>query len=160
MKLSKHFTLAEAGKSQTAIRKGIDNTPPEDMHSTLKATAQYILEPIREWYGRPINPNSWYRGPELNAAIGGAKKSQHMTGRAVDIELPGVPNIDLARWIEKNLDFDQLILEYYSADDPSAGWVHVSFSVGHNRNEILTIGRGFKTHGLPNQQSNGDTNDD
>lgn len=149
MNLSKHFTLAEAGKSQYATRHKIDNRPPDGMMGTLKATAQYILEPIREWHGKPFTPNSWYRGPVLNAAIGGAKKSQHMTGKAVDIELPGVPNIELARWIEKNLEFDQLILEFWRQDDPSAGWVHVSFSAGHNRKEVLTIGGGIKTHGLP-----------
>ncbi len=149
MKLSDHFSLAEAGKSQTAVRRGIDNRPPEHLHGNLKATARHILEPIRKWYGKPFSPRSWYRGPELNEAIGGAKKSQHMTGEAVDIELPGVPNIELARWIKANLEFDQLILEFWNSDDPSAGWIHVSYRHLGNRNEVLTIGKNLKTHGLP-----------
>ena len=153
MNLSKHFTLAEAGRSQTAVRLGIDNRPPERFYGTLKETAIHILEPIRQWYGKPFSPNSWYRGPELNKAIGGAKKSQHMTGEAVDIELPGVPNIDLARWVKANLEFDQLILEFWRDDDPSAGWVHVSYKHLGNRNDVLTIGKGFTRRGLPEGMS-------
>ncbi len=149
LKLSDHFSLAEAGKSQTAVRLGIDNRPPEHLYGALKQVASKILEPVRSHFGIPFTPSSWYRGQELNAAIGGAKKSQHMRGEAVDIELPGIPNVDLARWIEANLEFDQLILEFWRDDDPRAGWVHVSFSERHNRQEVLTIGGGIKTHGLP-----------
>ena len=149
MNLSQHFTLREAGKSQTAVRLGIDNRPPEHLHAALRHTAQHILEPIRNWYGKPFSPNSWYRGPELNKAIGGAKHSQHMKGEAVDIELPGVPNIRLARWIKKNLEFDQLILEFWEIGNPRAGWVHVSYRHLGNRNEVLTIGKGIRKYGLP-----------
>lgn len=149
MNLSKHFTLAEAGRSQIAVRHGVDNKPPEYLHGALKLVARNILEPVRFHFGIPFTPSSWYRGPELNKLVGGSEKSQHMKGEAVDIELPGIPNIDLARWIEANLEFDQLILEFWRDDDPRAGWVHVSFNIGHNRQDVLTIGGGIKTHGLP-----------
>lgn len=149
MKLSDHFTLAEAGRSQSATRLGIDNRPPDALHIALKAVAVKILEPIRAWHGKPFVPSSWYRSITLNSAIGGAKKSQHMLGEAVDIELPGVPNIELARWIEEHIDFDQLILEFWNPADPSAGWVHVSYREGLNRGDVLTIGKIGMRKGLP-----------
>ena len=149
MNLSEHFTLAESAKSQTAIRLGIDNRPPEALHGALRLVAVKLLEPIRAHFGIPFSPSSWYRSPSLNEAIGGAKKSQHMKGEAADLELPGVPNIELARWISDSLEFDQLILEFWRDDDPSAGWVHASYRAANNRGEVLTIGKGARRHGLP-----------
>ena len=151
MKLSEHFTLAEAAKSQRAVRLGIDNRPPETLHAALRLVAVKILEPVRAHFGIPFSPSSWYRCQSLNDAVGSKPTSQHMKGEAVDLELPGVPNIVLARWIAENLEFDQLILEFWRDDDPTAGWVHVSYRAANNRGEILTIGDGVRRHGLPDK---------
>lgn len=137
-KLSAHFTLREAVRSQTAARRGIDNTPPLETIPALVRVAEHILEPVRAQFGVPFSPNSFYRSPALNAAIGGASHSQHTKGCAVDIEIPGHSNYEVAKWISENLDFDQLILECWKPDDPHAGWVHCSYvSVSENRREIL-----------------------
>ena len=80
------------------------------------------------------------------------ERKQHPKGEAADIEVPGVANLDLARWIEDNLDSDQLILEFYDFSDPRAGWVHVSYHHENaNRHEVLTIGKHFSSKGLPAQ---------
>ena len=138
MKLSKHFSLEELCKSQTAIRLGIDNlAKDENIITNLRTICEYILEPIRENYGIPFSPNSAYRSPKLNNAVGSSHKSQHLKGQAVDIEIPSIDNYQLAQWIRNNLDFDQLILEFYNGE-PSSGWVHVSFAE-ENRKQLLTF---------------------
>lgn len=137
MKLSENFTLAEFTKSQTAIRMGIDNTPGEEHLENAKALFEKIVQPVREQFG-PTTINSGYRGPALNEAVGGSSKSQHCKGQAVDIEVPGVPNAEVAEWIEENLDFDQLILEFYTPGIPDSGWVHVSYNGDANRKSVLT----------------------
>lgn len=141
MNLSKNFTLYELTKSQTALRRGINNTPTPEHTNNLRTLAEHVLQPIRDHFKRPVVVNSGYRGPELNRAIGGALNSQHMTGHAADIEIMSVSNYSLARWIELNLDFDQLILEMYdpTSGDPNSGWVHVSYvSPERNRRQVLT----------------------
>ena len=139
MQLSQHFTLEEMTKSQTASRKGIDNTAPPEVVESLKLLCEHVLEKIRIHFGRPLTINSGYRGPKLNKAIGGAKNSQHMTGQAADIEIAGMDNKVLFCWIRDNLDFDQLILEYYKPGIPDSGWVHVSWNSTGNRKQVLTI---------------------
>ena len=136
MKLSKHFSLEELCKSQTATRLGIDNlAKDENVITNLKKICENILEPIRENYGIPFSPNSAYRSPKLNNAVGSSHKSQHLKGQAVDIEIPSIDNYQLAQWIRNNLDFDQLILEFYNGES-SSGWVHVSLC-DDNRKQIL-----------------------
>lgn len=137
MKLSKNFTLSEFTKSQTAIRFSIDNMPGDDLLESAKLLAEKVLQPVRDHFGITII-NSGYRGPKLNKAIGGSKTSQHMKCQAVDIEVPGVANYDLAKWIEANLDFDQLILEFYTPGVPDSGWVHVSYTGKNHRKQVLT----------------------
>ncbi|MGX1196404.1 D-Ala-D-Ala carboxypeptidase family metallohydrolase [Parvibaculum sp. MBR-TMA-1.3b-4.2] len=149
MKLSPHFTLAEAMRSQYAARHGIDNTPPDEVLPALRHVAAHVLEPVRAHYGIPFSPNSWYRCPLLNAGIGGATHSRHVLGEAVDIELPGVSNFDLAHWCAANLDFDQVILECWDGYTPTSGWVHVGAKAEGNRHEILTYSHGRYTKGLP-----------
>jgi len=177
--LTRHFTLSEAMKSQIAVRLGIDNTPPDDIIPRLRVVSRKILEPVRVFYGVPIVPSSWYRCEPLEKKIcwGGAAKSsfgrwcvkhhlpineaswreyfarkQHPTGNAVDFEVPGIPNIEVARWIRENLKFDQLILEFWSPHDPTAGWVHASFTEDRrNRGEVLTMGNGGILNGLPKE---------
>jgi hypothetical protein len=140
MKLTQHFSLEEMTKSQTASRKSIDNTAPPEVVENLKALCENVLEKIRIHFGKPLNINSGYRGPKLNKAIGGAKNSQHMTGQAADIEMVGMDNKILFCWIKDNLEFDQLILEYYKPGVPDSGWVHVSWNSQGNRKQVLTIG--------------------
>ena len=131
MQLSEHFNLKEFTKSETAIRKRIDNTPNSVHATNLKAVCEKILEPVRI--------NSGYRGPALNAAVGGSSKSQHCNGEAVDFEIDGLPNPELAKWVSENCDFDQIILEFYDPKEgPNSGWVHASYSAGKNRKQKLT----------------------
>ena len=135
--LSKNFTLTEFTKSQTALRLGIDNTPSDEHLDAAKLLFENVVQPVRDHFG-PTVINSGYRGPALNEAIGGAATSQHCRGEAVDIECPGVPNHEVAEWIQNNLDFDQLILEFYTQGIPDSGWVHVSYIPEGNRKQSLT----------------------
>jgi putative chitinase len=139
MQLSTHFKLNEFTKSETAIRKRIDNTPGPAHAANLKKVCEKILEPVRAHYNKPVRINSGYRGAALNAAVGGSSKSQHCNGEAVDFEIDGLPNPDLAKWVSENCDFDQIILEFYDPKEgPNSGWVHASYSEGKNRKQILT----------------------
>lgn len=139
-KLSKNFTLSEILKSQTASRRGIDNTPDGVHLQNMKALVDNILQPLRDSLGMPIIITSGYRSPRLNDAIGGSDDSQHSKGEAVDIECIGLSNKELAHRIKESYDFDQLILEFYNPNEgPNSGWVHVSYKKdGSNRNEVLT----------------------
>jgi hypothetical protein len=139
MKLSPHFSLAEMTKSQTALRLGIDNTPPLIAAKNLKRLANNILEPIRAHYGRPFSPSSGYRCLELNTAIGSKSTSQHIKGEAVDFEIAGIPNLVVAEWIRDNLVFDQILLEFHDPEIPDSGWIHVSLKEKGNRNQALII---------------------
>ncbi len=98
---------------------------------------------MRAHFGLPVTISSWYRCPALNKAIGGVDKpgkiSQHVLGEAVDFEIPGVPNAEVAAWIRDNLEFDQCILEFYKPGIPDSGWIHVSYREGACRNTCLTI---------------------
>jgi hypothetical protein len=138
MRLTKHFFLEEFLKSQTGTRLGIDNTPTPVVTDNLKHLCVHVLEPVRIHYGKAVYINSGYRSPELNKAIGGVVTSQHCTGHAADIEVPGIPTGDLAKWVAENLDFDQVILECYTPGKPGSGWVHVSYKTSGNRKSTLT----------------------
>jgi len=137
VRLSKNFTLQEFTKSQTAERRGIDNTPVEGHLENAKALFENVVQPVRDNFGVTVI-NSGYRSGDLNYAIGGSNTSQHCKGEAVDIECPGTSNYDVAKWIEENLDFDQLILEFYTPGIPDSGWVHVSYKSDDNRKGVLT----------------------
>lgn len=136
-RLSKNFTLQELTKSQTALRHGIDNTPGDEHLANAKALFEKVVQPVRDKFGVTVI-NSGYRGPKLNEAVGGSSRSQHCKGEAVDIECPGTPNYDVAKYIQDNLDFDQLILEFYTPGIPDSGWVHVSYKSTENRKSVLT----------------------
>jgi len=149
-KLSEHFTLGELVKSETAERQGIDNMPPDYLLSKLKRLCTELLEPIRMHYGKPFRPNSGYRSDALNQALGGSSTSQHCKSEAVDIEVPGISNYDLATWIANNLEYDQVILECYRQGEPSSGWVHVSLKEAGevNRSVALTYSNNIYKEGL------------
>ena len=151
MKLSANFSVSELTRSQTATRKGIDNSPNDEQLANLKALCENVLQPIRDHFGKPVRISSGLRVPELNAAIGGSTTSDHCKGMAADIELPGVDNKELAEWIGENpnLEFRQLILEYYDGT-PDSGWVHVSYDCNDNKQQLLTAPKqGGKTVYLP-----------
>ena len=152
MNLSTHFTLAEMTRSEAAARKGVANTPPPEAMAALKALCEMILEPLRAEMGRPMRVNSAYRGPEANAAVGGSKSSQHMSGEAADIEFDGFDNWLLAKKIvDLRLPFDQIILEFYKPGEPNSGWIHVSHKRGGpQRGQLLrAVSEGGKTKYLP-----------
>ena len=137
VKLSQNFTLQEFTKSQTALRQGIDNTPDQEHLTNAVNLFANVVQQVRNNFGVTVI-NSGYRGPALNEAVGGSSKSQHCKGEAVDIECPGTPNFEVANWIAENLDFDQLILEFYTPGIPDSGWVHVSYKSEGNRKSVLT----------------------
>ena len=150
MNLTKNFTLAEMVKSETALRHDMDNTPGEKEIENLKQLAEKVLQPVRDAYGKGVKVNSGYRHPEVNAKVGGSKTSDHCKGQAADIEIPGVPNADLAIWIMENLQYTQLILEFYTPGVPDSGWVHVSYDAANLKKENLTATkRDGKTVYLP-----------
>ena len=148
MRLSKNFTLKEFTKSQTAERKGIENLPTEEHIENMKVLAENIFQPIREHFGVPFGISSGYRSEALNKAIGGAHKyidgkyvatSQHCKGEAIDLDrdYANAPNnAEVFHFIKDNLNFDQLIWEFGTDENPS--WVHVSYSTTQTqRNRIL-----------------------
>ena len=137
MKLSENFSLSELTKSQTAERKGIDNTPSPEHQENLRLLCEAVLQPVREHFGRVVTVTSGYRSPELCIAIGSKTTSQHAKGQAADFEIFGVSNKALADYINETLHYDQLILEYWNESDPNSGWVHCSFSKGKNRKQYL-----------------------
>ena len=144
MKLTENFSLNELTKSQTAERKGIDNTPSAEHQDNLKSLCEMVLQPIRDHFGQVVSISSGYRSPELCVAIGSSTNSQHAKGQASDFEIFGVSNKELADWIDENLDYDQLILEYWKESDPNSGWVHCSYTNGNNRKQYL---RAYKENG-------------
>ena len=145
MKLTENFSLNELTKSQTAERKGIDNTPSAEHQENLKSLCEMILQPIRDHFEKVVSVSSGYRSPELCVAIGSSTKSQHASGCAADFEIFGISNKELADYIDQNLDYDQLILEYWKGEDePNSGWVHCSFNAQGNRKQYL---RAYKENG-------------
>lgn len=137
--LSKHFSLKEMTKSGTAARLGLDNTPNKEQIENLKALCENILEPLRDYYeSRPIMVSSGFRSEKLSEAIGSSSRSQHCKGEAVDFEIPGFDNKQVAAHIKNNFLYDQLISEYYEEGIADSGWIHVSFKRdGSNRKQSL-----------------------
>jgi hypothetical protein len=148
--LTKNFSLAEMVKSETALRNDMDNTPGEAEIANLKVLAEKVLQPVRDHYGKGVKVNSGFRHPEVNAKVGGSKTSDHCKGQAADIEIPGVPNHELAEWIKANLSYTQLILEFYTRGIPDSGWVHVSYDPANLKKQDLTaVKENGKTVYLP-----------
>ena len=137
IRLSKNFALSEMVKSATAERLNVDNSPSDIHLVNLTHLVIHILQPVRDEFG-VITINSGYRSPALNAKVGGSKTSQHCNGQAADFESFSTPNPVLAKWIANNLEFDQLILEFYDGVNPNSGWVHCSYNLMGNRKKILT----------------------
>ena len=136
--ISKHVSYKEGVYSNTATRRGIDNTPNDEQLNNMELIAEEVFEPLRVWVGGPIKINSFFRSPDLNTAIGGSSKSQHCKGQAMDIDdtFGKATNAEMYHFIKDNLDFDQMIWEFGSDDNPD--WVHVSYvSEDDNRRRCL-----------------------
>ena len=138
MQLTNNFSLAEMVKSDTALRHDMDHTPGEAEIANLKTLCEKVLQPVRDNFKTGVKVNSGYRSPDVNAKVGGSRTSDHCKGQASDIEIPGVPNADLAVWIMDNLDYTQLILEFYTPGVPDSGWVHVSYDPENLKKQNLT----------------------
>ena len=144
VQLSKNFSLRELTASQTAERKSIDITPSPEHQRNLKSLCTRILQRVRDHFGRVVSVSSGYRSSELCEAIGSKTTSQHAKGEAADFEIFGLSNKELADWINENLYYDQLILEYWKESDPNSGWVHCSFTLNGNRKQYL---KAYKENG-------------
>lgn len=147
MRLSKNLSLSEVVKSNTAKRLGIDNTPGELHIENLKRVAKNIFQPLRDHFGVAIGISSGYRHPLLNSRIGGAKRSQHTKGEALDIDADmygGITNTDIFFYVMENLPYDTIIAEYCENGHPA--WVHVSYREGKNRGKaLIAIREGGRT---------------
>ena len=141
MRLTDNFTLAELTKSQTAERCNIDNNPDKEHIENLQRLCDNILQPVRDYFQKPVTISSGYRSPELSQKIGSSSRSQHCKGQAADFEVPGVSNKELADFINENLNFDQVILEFHNPDEINSGWVHASYTDDRNRSEYLIAER-------------------
>ena len=138
MNLTENVSLKELTKSESATRFGISNEPTEEALSNLQKLATHILQPVRDHFGKPLIITSGYRSPELCVKIGSTTTSQHTKGQASDFEIGGIANKDLSDWIHQNLDYDQLILEFWKPEDANSGWVHCSYKgEGQNRKQYL-----------------------
>tara|TARA_R110002096_G_scaffold327161_1_gene521112 strand:- start:115 stop:576 length:462 start_codon:yes stop_codon:yes gene_type:complete len=136
--ISRHVSHKEGVRSNTAARKGIENTPSEEQLTKMKLVSEKVFEPLREWVGGPIKINSFFRCYKLNRAIGGSKTSQHMSGQAMDIDdtFGCKTNAEMFNYVKDNLDFDQMIWEF--GDDDNPDWVHISYvSPDENRGRRL-----------------------
>ena len=150
MNISKNFTLSELIKSADAIRKGLDNFPSQQVVDNLTLLATNVLQPVRDYYARPITINSGYRSAVVNASVGGSTTSDHCKGMAADIEIAGIDNAVLAQYISTTYKFTQVILEFYTPGVASSGWVHVSYDANNLKGQVLTaIKRDNKTVYLP-----------
>jgi putative chitinase len=147
-RLTANFTLEELIVSPTAKRLGLPNTPSPEHIANMKYVCEKILEPVRAHFGKPIQINSSYRAPLVNKAVGGSKTSQHSNGEAVDFEIPGISNKVVADWVGDNLEFDQVILEFYNAKDgANSGWVHASIKRNGANRKMRMIASKSKSGG-------------
>ncbi len=136
--ISEHISYKEGVYSITALRLGLNNDPTKAHLTNMELLAEKIFEPLRKHVNGPIKINSFYRGPELNKAIGGSANSQHCKGQAMDIDdvYGYMSNADMYEYIKNNLSFDQMIWEFGNSDNPD--WVHVSYvNEEANRNRCL-----------------------
>jgi hypothetical protein len=136
----RQIDLSEVIRSESAKRNGISNMPTEAHIANFKLLAEKVFEPIREYFGVPIHISSGYRSKELNAKIGGSATSDHCHGKALDLDADGtsITNNQIFNFIKDNLEFDQLIWEYGTKENPA--WVHVSYRKSGNRKQILYVG--------------------
>ena len=133
------FTIGELSSSDVALKKGIKNEPNLRQKMNMEKLIDNVLDPLRSAYRKPIYVNSGFRTPLLNKLVGGAKNSQHMEGKAADIQSADKKdNLWLFEYIRDHLEFDQLIGEKPNKDGIPQ-WIHVSFNEDFNRNQVLML---------------------
>ena len=138
MNISKHITYLEATHSDTAKAKGISNIPNEVQLAAMRLVAEKCFEPLREWYGKPIRINSFFRSVELNKAVKGSKTSDHVKGMAIDLDAgSNAENLKLFNWLKDNVEFTQLISEYGDKSGPE--WLHISYNPNNLKTQLLYI---------------------
>ena len=138
MNISKHITYLEATYSKTAKDKGITNIPNDVQLAAMQLVAEKCFEPLREWYGKPIRINSFFRSVELNRAVKGSKTSDHVKGMAIDLDAgSNVENLKLFNWLKDNVEFTQLIHEYGDKSGPE--WLHISYNPNNLKTQLLYI---------------------
>ena len=143
-KLSKNLSYSEGIHSDTAKKLGISNEPTDEHYENMLVTAEKLFQPLRDWCGHPIKKNSMYRSLELNKAIGGSKTSQHAFGQALDLDTLGdKSNADLFHWASENLEFDQLIWEFGTTEEPN--WVHISYCDTNRKQKLKATKHRGKT---------------
>ena len=147
MKLTKNFWLQEFTKSNTATRLGIDNTPDAEVIDNLKNLCENVLQPVRDHFEEVVSVSSGYRSKALNKAVGGSITSDHVKGFAADFEIYGIDNYKVAKYIQDNLEFDQLILEYYVDGNINSGWLHCSYVGGKGRVNRKQVLKAYKKNG-------------
>lgn len=131
--ISEHISWKEAVKSQVAERYGKKNEPDERELQAMRLVAERVFEPVRRWLGKPIVVSSFFRAKQVNVLAGGAERSQHCKGEAIDMDTD-TDNRRIFDYIRKNLDFDKLIWEF--GDDKEPAWVHVSYKATGNRRQV------------------------
>ena len=136
--LTRNFSLHELTKSETALRYDMENNPGPAETANLTELAGKVLQPIRDHYQKGVKINSGFRHPEVNAKVGGSRTSDHCKGMAADLEIPGVANAELAQWVKDNLEYTQLILEFFTPGIPDSGWVHVSYDPANLKKQVMT----------------------
>ena len=129
-----NFTITDLCKSETALKAGINNTPPMGVSDNLMYLIVNLLQPLRNKLGKPIIVTSGYRCAHLNKMIDGKPTSQHLVGQAADIKVKDMTASALQNFIvTSGLEFDQCINEYNK-------WVHVSYNINGNRKQCFNIG--------------------
>ena len=146
MRISKNISYRESIHSNTAKRRGIDNSPKAEHIDNMRLVAEKVFEPLREWVGGPIKVNSFYRSEATNRAVGGTGKSQHCKGQAIDIDdvFGHKTNAEMYHYIKDNLEYDQIIWEF--GDEYNPNWIHISYDKNNNRNRALrAVKKGGRT---------------
>jgi|TARA_R110002020_G_scaffold206071_1_gene411122 zinc D-Ala-D-Ala carboxypeptidase len=146
MRISKNISYRESIHSNTAKRRGIDNSPKAEHIDNMRLVAEKVFEPLREWVGGPIKVNSFYRSEATNRAVGGTGKSQHCKGQAIDIDdvFGHKTNAEMFHYIKDNLEYDQIIWEF--GDEYNPNWIHISYDKNNNRNRALrAVKKGGRT---------------
>ncbi len=92
MKLTTNFSLNEFNKRNY-------NVPTDVLRNLIELAKN--LQVLRDEVKKPIKITSGYRPAELNAKVGGATKSRHITGQAADFKIEGYTPKQVAAIIEK-----------------------------------------------------------
>lgn len=148
MRLSENFSLSEFTSSPTALRMGMHNEPDAKQIAALQKLVDNIIQPLRDYFQKPVHIKSGFRSVNLNRAVGGANNSQHLHGQAADITIAGVGNDLIWQYVVDHLPFDQCILEYCPAKNPKAGWVHVSHAYPLRLQALSCVGMNDYRKGL------------